>query len=728
MISLDLDTIKNNIIDNLLDTLSDSARTQDEKELLKQSLKSKIKENTLISETPSGEVTIDADSINKVMNKLYIDSLTTYGILNNMSENISKYNVSYSAYINYVNSRIEEINDALEACRHSLTSIYMPAYHIERFRSSDSFDTTRSLQKTRYDGYFPSYCYCNYENKEHKLTLPLLRQDNSLRYDDRVETAYITPYFQLGRGFINLENDETDIENCLDDSESDFWNTSILSDSKLEVSFNDKRPDVLYAGDGYYYDIDNGAVCELEINFESVNTVNELILNPCCSYALRIVAVRYKQTDDDDEPLTELIWPDNSQEMLKDKFTKSQVSYKFPDILCKKIYILFVQEHYLRKTFVYNPQDIYKNSLWFDSKNNAKSKIKEAEFQPNYSDRKLNSTIWNNVNDNVITRENKDLAAMIIGDSQDNRKVIKYDYNYGFYNISCYNNHYDRAGFYVSKMIDLGTNIRTIKIYTDEVHQKDTLNHYVTDIEYYIAGSETPTMDDWIPILPQNVSVIKSELLEITGGTYAYLRFKTDTILSVMKNGEPIDLSKTNDVIFVNDYSINPKKGHYYAIELPNYDYDAVYSVSYVPLEGYDVLDLSNKLSTSIESFDGSNKTFFILNDEPYVDETDNYCSVKLTDVSKNSTGTEIEVENVTEVSNQSIGYKNFKSTGSYQYYIYKNAIYFNKEIPKNYIVDVSYRHLISKFRMKAIFRRNSTKDGWLTPILNEIKYDIETY
>ena len=727
MISLDLNTIKNNIIDNLLDKVTENARTEKEKELLKQTLKSKIQENTLISKVPSGEITIDADSINDVMNKLYIDLLTTYGILNDMSESLSKYNVSYSSYINYVNARINEISDDLEACRHSLTSIYMPAYHIERFRTSDSFDTSRKLQKTRYDGYFPSYSYCNYESREHRLTLPLLRQDNSLRYDDKVETAYITPYFQLGQGFINLESNETDIENCLNDSQSSFWNTSILSDSKLEVSFEDTRPDTLYAGDGYYYDISNGAVCELEINFESVNTVNELVLNPCCKYPIRIVAIRYKQTDDVDEALTELIYPDNKQNMLRDKFTKSQVSYKFPDILCKKIYILFVQEHYLRKTFLYNPQEVYKNSLWFSSMNNIKPKVLEAEFQPNYSDRELNSTIWNNVNEKIITRENKDLAAMIIGDDKDNRKVIKYDYNYGFYNIGCYNNHYDRAGFYVSKMIDLGTNIRTIKINTDEVHQKDTLDHYITDIEYYIAGSEDPTIDDWISILPQNKKVIQSELLEITGGTYAYLRFQTDEIISVMKNGEPISFTDTNNIILEKDTSID-KSGHYYAVQIVNYDYDAVYSISYIPLEGYDVLDLSNKLSTSIESFDGSNKTFFILNDEPYIDETTNYCSVKITDVSKNTTGIEIEVENVTEASNQSIGYKNFKSTGNYQYYIYKNAIYFNKAIPKNYIVDVSYRHLISKFRLKAIFRRNSTKDGWLTPILNEIKYDIETY
>ena len=194
-----------------------------------------------------------------------------------------------------------------------------------------------------------------------------------------------------------------------------------------------------------------------------------------------------------------------------------------------------------------------------------------------------------------------------------------------------------------------------------------------------------------------------------------------------MKNGIPINLKKDNNIVFEKDYSKDPA-GHYYAIQINNYDFDAVYSVNYSPIDGADILDLSQKLATSIESFDGSNKTFFKLNDEPYIDDTDNYCSVKLTDVSKNTTGTEIEVKNVTEASNQSISYKNFIGDGTYQYYVYKNIIYFNKPIPKNYIIDISYRHLISKFRTKAIFRRNSSRDGWLTPILNEIKYDIETY
>jgi hypothetical protein len=53
-----------------------------------------------------------------------------------------------------------------------------------------------------------------------------------------------------------------------------------------------------------------------------------------------------------------------------------------------------------------------------------------------------------------------------------------------------------------------------------------------------------------------------------------------------------------------------------------------------------------------------------------------------MSDLSRNTNGMEIEIENVTDITNQALGYKNFdKSTSKYQYYVYKDTIYFNKPI-----------------------------------------------
>jgi hypothetical protein len=733
MATLDVNKIKNDIITSLINDIVSFAASDQEKKVLRLELEGQIKENLLISKIPSGDIEVDAERINSQMNSLYIDLLTTFGILNNMSEELTKYNISYTTYIDYINARIDEVNDMLEACRHSLTSIYMPSFHIERFRTSDQFDKTRNLQRDRYGAWFPSYCYANFVGKEQHITLPLLRQDNSLRYDDKVSTAYISTYFQLGDGFINLKNSETEIDNCIDESETSFWSDTILSDAPLRVSFLDTKPDTLLVGDGYYYGVDNGAVCELEINFESVNTVNEIMLNPCTKYPIRIIAIRYKQSDDDKEPLVELVSPDNSQEMLRGILTKSQVSYKFPEIICKKIYILFVQEHYLRKTYVYNPAEVYKNDMWFDNKNDKRDKVLKAEFKPVYLDRVVESTAWKNTNDKVVSATNADLASIIVGDKNASRKVIKYEYEYGFYNIGCMNNHYDREGFYVSKLIDPKSNIKTVQITTDEEHQLDTLGHHITDIEYYLSGAESPDDSDWYPILPEGTAEVKSELLMISGGQYAFLRFETDHIICVMKNGEPLpnsEYDKANPAVYSKElnYDTHERTGHIWAVQIFNYDYDAVYSVRYIPIKGSDIVDFSNKLSTSIEVFDGNNKNSFRLTNEPFIDDTIDYCSVKITDCSKNTNGMEIEIDNVTDVANQSLGYRNFTENGKFQFYVYKNTVYFNKAVPKNYVVEIAYRHLISKIRTKAVLRRNSTKDGWLTPILKEIKYNIETF
>lgn len=719
--SLDLNKIKEEISNDIIEELV-FATSDYEKKLLKEELISKINKNTLITEIDVDQYEVSSEKINKNMNELYIDLLTSFAVINSVSQGLSRYNVSNLNYTDYIKARVNEINDKFESCNHSLSYSHMPSFIIERFRNADKFDKTRFYHKDRYDQWIPSRCYVNFDSKQNHITLPIIRQDNSLRYDEKVATATLSAYFQLGRGFLDLSTNETDIQNAIDESSNTFWSETILSDSPFRVSFDTKKPKELYVDDNYFYGIDNGAVCDLEINFESLNTVNEITLEPYTKYPIRILAIRYKTTDDEDEPLVEIVTPDNKDKTLREVFTNGKVSYKFPDILCKKIYILFTQEHYTRGTYIYNPSDVYKNDLWFSSKNSVRDKVANAIFKPNYHDRSLNDSNWQNLNDKIISSTNNDLTDIIIKDEKNNRKVVKYEYNYGFYNIGCFNNHFDRTGMYIGKDIRLDSNIKNIKITTDEDHQLDSLGNSVTDIEYYITVTESPTSSDWVPIMPVNKEIIKSETLFITAGTRAYLRFEADEVYSVMKNGEAIPTDS-------NEYHLdtNERTGKIWCVQIFNYDYDAVYSISYKPVPGHKEIDFSDKIATSIQSFCGGESNYFKLENDPFIDKTLNYCSIKLTDTS--GTGNEIEVENVTDVSNQSYSYKNFDySSNKYQFYINKNIVYFNKPISDDYIIDVSYRHLVSKFKLKALFRRNTTKDGWLTPILKEIKYDVETF
>ena len=333
--SLDLNSIKNDIINNVINDMISYAANDNEKQIIKEELQSKIKDNIVITEINESQEVVSSSSINKTMNELYIDLLTTFGVLNNISQKLSRYNTTHLTYADFIKARINEINDNLEACNYSLTYNHIPSYIIERFRNSDKFDKNKKLLRDRYDQYIPFKCYVNFDEKENHITLPIIRRDNSLRYDEKVATANIKPYFQLGKGFIEFTSPETDIANAIDESSNTFWSETVLSDAPIRVSFEEEKPKELFIDDNYFYGIDNGAVCELEINFESLNTVNEISLNAYSKYPFNIVAIRYKTTDDEDEPLVEIVTPDNKDITLRSVITKNKISYRFPDIVCK---------------------------------------------------------------------------------------------------------------------------------------------------------------------------------------------------------------------------------------------------------------------------------------------------------------------------------------------------------------------------------------------------------
>ena len=722
---LDINKIKEEISAAVVDkVVNDIATTDEEVKILKEEMLSKINKSDLITEVNTNQYEVKSSELNKNFNELYIDLLTTYGLLNNINSSISSYDVSNLIYTDFIKAKINEINDKFESCSYALTSTHVPSYVIERFRNANNFDKKRELQKDRYGQWIPSKCYVDFNSKENYITLPLIKKDNTLRYDNKVATGRISTYFQLGRGFVDLLSNGTSIDNAIDESDTSFWHETILSDAPFRVSFDEEKPNQLFVDDNYFYGIENGAVCELEINFESLNTVNEISLDPYTKYPINIVAIRYKTTDDEDEPLVELVTPDNKDTALREVFTNSKVSYRFPDILCKKIYILFTQEHYIRDTYIYNVKDVYKNDLWYNSTNNKADVSTGAIFKPNYIDREELNVNFKNFNDRIVSSADNDITNIIIDDERTNRKVIKYEYSYGFYNIGCFSNHFDRTGIYVAKGIKVDSNIKSLSINTEEVHQLDSLGNSVTDIEYYVTSSTNPTENDWTPILPSNVNFIKSEMLYITGGTRAYLRFEADEVYSVMKNGEEIPADS-------NEYELdtNERTGNIFCVQIFNYDYDAVYSISYKPVAGSNKVDFSNKISTSIESFTGKGNNYFKLENFPYLDRNGDYCNIKLVNTSPDGAGENIIAENVTNIENQSFSYKNFDySANKFQYYINEDTIYFNKPIGKEYIVDISYMHLISSIKLKAILRRNTTKDGWLTPVLKEIKYDIETF
>lgn len=720
---LNISKVKDEIIEEVVSEIASNCSTDEERAILENEFKTRIKNNMLITSLDEHGININSQSINKTMNELYIDLLTSFGVVNSMSELISKYDSMSISYINSIKTKVNQIKDKLESSRYSSSFKHMSKFIIERFRNSNNFDKSKSIQKDRYGQWIPEKCYVNFDEKENILTLPFLKRDNMLRYDNKVSTASLNYNFQLGEGFAQSYNDETTLENAIDGNPTSFWSDTILSDAPLSVSFENSKPQVLYVRDNYFYGIDSGAVCDLELNFESINKINEINITPFTKYPIDIVAIRYKMTDDEDEVLVELVTPDNKDETLKSVFTRDKVTFRFPEIICKRIYILFTQKHYIREIYVYNPTEINKNLLWFNNKNDKSEKVTKAVFKPVYYDREVNS-LWQRMNDNILSYSYDELLSRMVGNDKLNHKVLKYEYNYGLYDLGCYNNHFDRTGLYISKSVNLNSNIKSVQIVTDELHPKNSLGKTVTDIEYYITVSDNPDTKDWIPILPINKDIIESEFLFITGSTRAYFRFEAEIVYKVMKDGEEMPLDSEEFYIHKNQ-----KTGFFWCIQIFNYDYNAVYSISYKAVKGSDSVDFTSKLETTIESFNGENKSNFELKYSPFTESTVDYCDVKIVDTLNQNINCEIEALNVTDISENGSSYKNFdNSNDKLQFYIFENSIYFNREIDNKYIIDISYKHLVSKIKLKALFRRNTVKDGWLTPALKEIKYMVDTF
>ena len=85
-------------------------------------------------------------------------------------------------------------------------------------------------------------------------------------------------------------------------------------------------------------------------------------------------------------------------------------------------------------------------------------------------------------------------------------------------------------------------------------------------------------------------------------------------------------------------------------------------------------------------------------------------------------------IQCVTNKQNPEESYKNFiANTNKIQYYTNGRYIYFNRAITPNQKIEINYPSFDCKVRIKAILRRNSKRDGWITPVLNKYKLEFTT-
>lgn len=354
--------------------------------------------------------------------------------------------------------------------------------------------------------------------------------------------------------------------------------------------------------------------------------------------------------------------------------------------------------------------------------------------------------------------------------------VTKYEYLYGIKNMEIGHITYENKSVYVSKPINVSGNVMSVSLHAVEEHPIfDELTGEAADrqtsIEYYVAPVGTnpsPTLDDWFPILPEDVTTVKSELLMFGTARTAELRFPAligSTVRpAVYKNGLRM---QDGDWSFV-DGGLGMQL-------LVEKDETAIYTIDYTPnAEFYNPwsIDVNQRGSNPVrytqtfESGTNHNKTV-VLEKYPYIDyekinttsgydaNTNSYKPIQVTLKDAGIIGpnrvTYKEVSPYTGDATQKVFTKNITNykTGiheeltpysidadsaynGFEYYQEGDKLYFSETFNKadiytneqeshgNASIVVEYEYLSSDFRMKIILRRNSTDANTLTPIVHE--------
>ena len=752
-----LNELKDKITQEVINQLTEMRyMTSSEKDLYKRKLLSGIENNNLITTVREQKELTNAYDYNQTAYELYLDMLTTFYYIDNLYSILQSHQKLNESIITTLHSTIGELNDKLTACEAVINTDEAPKCYYEGFRTINNQEGDKSFYKERYGEMVPDSTHIRFNPDQENITLNYTRNQNVMVYKSGVQLGEISITKQYGSGFIVARNSESKLENAIDTSNSSYWSETILADSEIKIQglgFVDANS--LNNSNRSYYEIPRGALCEICLTFEALTNVNELILKPYGNFPIDIVAVRYQLSDDEDDTVYDVIYPDNNDELLATTSIDKEHAFHFRTIACKKLFILINQIHCIKDTYMLSTNQMFKNELWFNATYNAKDRLKmdsTTVFQPLYLDRANESNIWKYINNKMVTNKNLDINDLLVNNKEKYLPATKYQYNYGFYNIAPCFSEFEKAGIFVSKVIECNGSIDTIRLTSDETHPTSSDGQILTDIEFYVTTKKNPEYNDWLPICPSNKNYVYHELLQLDYA-YCYLRHTAvcGNIVSYDANGNETTVMERpivyyNDIILTEDadYILRfDKDGNVNAIEIAGIDHFAIYTVSYMPMDSSKEVTLINETnpqpSTTFQEIMGTGAACYRLDEFPYYnrinpDDTITYVKVIDTKTGKSYTqntsnnylnGT---IECVTNKLKPSDSFKNFiANSNKIQYYTNGRFIYFNKPITKDQKIEISYPSFGSQIRLKAILRRNTKHDQWLTPILNDYKLEFTT-
>lgn len=751
-----LNKLKDKIVNEVIEQLTDMRyMTSTEKELYKRKLINETQKNLLVTTVREQTGLTNAYDYNQTAYELYLDMLTTFYYIDSLYNTLQSHQKLNESIITTLHSTMGELNDQLIACEAVIGTENAPQCYYEGFRTINNQEMDPKYYTERYGEIMPETTYIRFHSDQENISLNYTRQQNVMVYKSGVQLGEISITKQYGGGFITARNSETKLENAIDTSNSSYWSETILTNSEIKVKgLKYENSNGIKESNRSFYDLPRGAMCEICLTFEALTKVNEIIFKPYGNFPIDIVAIRYQLSDDNDDVIYDVVYPDNELELLRTTSIDKEYAFHFKTITCKKLYILINQIHCIKDTYMLSTNQMFKNELWFNATYELDNDIKMSNstvFQPLYIDRATESNIWKYINNKIITNKQIDMNDLLIVNKNKYLPVTKYQYNYGFYNIAPCFSEFQRNGIYISKSIQCDGSIDTIRLISDETHPMSSDQQILTDIEFYITTKSNPEYTDWIPICPSNKDYVYHELLQLDY-SYCYLRHKAvcGTIITYDENGNsttimerPIvyynDIVLTEDVDYILRYN---EDGDVIAVEIAALDHFATYTISYMPTDESKEITLINdvdpKPSNTFQEIMGNDSACYKLDEYPYYsrkspDDTMTY--VKIIDIETNNiisqdvfSADDSSVECVTDKYNTRDSFKNFvANTNKIQYYTSGRYLYFNKPITSKQKIEINYPSFGSSIRLKAILRRNTKHDNWLSPVLNNYKLEFTT-
>lgn len=752
-----LKKLKQEMVDKVITALT-SIRymTKAEKEIYKNDLTQKVNEKLLATTLRPQHDLTNADDYNQTAYELYLDIITTFDYINELYDTISRHQLLNESIVNTLYSSIGALNDQLDEYEAIIGTAGSPDCYVEGFRTQNNQETDSQYYTERYGEIMPVATYARFNPEQENLTLNYTRQQNVMVYKSGVQLGEVILTKQYGAGFIKARNSESKLENAIDTSLSSYWSETILSDAEMKVQgqgFDDASG--LGKVNRSYYDLPRGAMCEICFIFEALAKVNEIVLRPFGNFPIDIVAIRYALSDEEDDDTYDIVYPNNKdREWLNSTSIKQEYAFHFPQITCKRLYILINQLHCIKSSYMLSCDQMFKNELWFNATydDNKNAVMPNATvFAPIYLDRAADDPVWKYVNNKLITSPNTvDVNALLIENPSKYLPTTKYQYTYGFYNMAPNFVEFQKAGVWVSQEIECDGPIDTITLETDEEHFKTEDGYIATDIEFYVTTKKNPSYTDWKPICPKNKDYVYKELMQLDYD-YCYLRHKAvcGNQTTYDKEGNAI-VQMVRPIVYMNDIVMTEDAdyilrydddGNVYAVEVSNIDHFALYTVSYVPVDFSKEVSLIDAKddpipSTSFEEIMGNGSACYELQSFPYYSKTniENASSyVKIIDIDSNKVLNQTNQDNspiqcVTNKQYPGESYQNFlANTNKIQYYTNGRYLYFNQPISSNQKIEINYPSFDCKIRLKIILRRNTKRDSWITPVLHGYKLMFTT-